>query len=111
MYSLRKCSRSAARQAPPNLTRGEAVPQAGVVLFAERGLVHVTAQHLQQIMHETRLHPTRTEAVVHPPAIPARLDKANGAEVPQVPRDLVLGNAERIDEFADAKLLSAQQPQ
>jgi hypothetical protein len=104
----KKYLRVAPRQTPTGFPGRETTLQAGVVLFPERRLVHVATQHLKQILQEASLDPTPTEAVVHPPAIPPRLDETDRAEAAQVPRDLVLRHAKRIDELADAELLPTQ---
>ena len=101
-------SRGGARQTPPALSRREAEPQVGVVSLHERRFVEVREQHREQIPHERSACTTLTEAVVHPPTIPPRLNQTDGAKAAQMPRDLVLRHAKRIHKLADAELLPAQ---
>ena len=108
---VQKRQAALARQTPPDLSSREPTPQTGVVSFAEWCLVHVAAHHCEQILHQARLRATAPETVVHPPAVPPRLDEADGAETAQVPGDLVLRHAERIHKLADAQFLLTQQPQ
>ena len=109
IYSVTQKSGGAPRQAPTSPPCRKPPVQPEVVLPADRGLVHVAAQDVQQLLREARLAPTLAQAVVHPPAIPARLDKPDSAEPPEMPGDLVLRHPEGIHQLADAQLLAAQE--
>ena len=94
----------AIEEAQSNVSRHLAVLRsAGLVASRKEGLnVHYLVKVLQP--------GPPPDAVVHPAPVAPGFDKPGGPQPAEVPRDLVLADAQGIHQFADAQFLADQEP-